>query len=106
VAVSKHRAGRPYRTARKRMFEIYGDLCHLCGHEGAGEADHLVPIKIDADQPIDPHAMRPAHGANAPCPVCGRKCNTSRGARPLSAMGPKRVITSRDWYAGPQGGRP
>ncbi len=78
---SRHRVGRPYRRARAQMFAIYGHTCHLCGHGGAGEADHLTPISADADQPIDPHAMRPAHGANSPCPTCGRKCNTERGAR-------------------------
>lgn len=75
------------------MFAIYGDTCHLCGHYGAGEADHLVPISIDADQPIDPHAMRPAHGANAPCPVCGRLCNSERGNGPVSMP----LRTSQDW---------
>jgi hypothetical protein len=101
---SKHRAGRPYRTARKRMFEIYGDTCHLCGHGQAGEADHLEPISIDGDQPIDPHAMRPSHGANAPCPVCvgnsgrPRACNQERGNGPVTAP---TLLTSRDWYAGP-----
>lgn len=68
------------------MFAIYGHTCHLCGHGGAGEADHLVPISLDADQPIDPHAMRPAHGANAPCRVCRRKCNTERGSRSVQTF--------------------
>lgn len=96
---SKHRAGRPYRSARTRMFQIYGHVCHLCGHEGAGEADHLIPISIDADQPVDPNAMRPAHGSNSPCDTCGRKCNQSRGNKPW--IKPKQQSTSRDWYAGP-----
>lgn len=95
---TKHRTGRPYRTARTKMFEAYGTVCHICGHDGAGEADHLIPISVDADQPIDPHMMRPAHGANAPCPVCGRKCNTERGNKPLTTP---TLRTSRDWYAGP-----
>lgn len=86
MSVSKHRKGRPYRTARTQMFAIYGHTCHLCGHGGAGEADHLTPVSVDADQPIDPHAMRPAHGANAPCPTCGRKCNTERGNRDASTF--------------------
>lgn len=76
------------------MFAIYGDTCHLCGHHGAGEADHLTPISIDADQPIDPHLMRPAHGVNARCPVCGRACNTERGNRAITHP-PLR--TSQDW---------
>ncbi len=68
------------------MFALYGHTCHLCGHGGAGEADHLVPISLDVDQPIDPHAMRPAHGANSPCPTCGRKCNTERGTKAVQTF--------------------
>ncbi|MGI5493872.1 hypothetical protein [Microtetraspora malaysiensis] len=96
---SRHRAGRPYRRARAQMFQMFGDACHICGHAGAGEADHLTPISIDSDQPVDPYAMRPAHGANAPCPVCTgadgtpRKCNQERGNRPL----PVPLRTSQIW---------
>ncbi|OKI09118.1 hypothetical protein AMK13_10505 [Streptomyces sp. CB02056] len=75
------------------MFAIYGDRCHICGHEGAGEADHLTPVSVDPGQPLDPHGMRPAHGANAPCPTCLRLCNTERGNRPIT----RAVRTSRNW---------
>lgn len=92
---SRHRVGRPHRRAVTQMFAIYGDLCHLCGHPGARQADHLVPIRDWPDQPIDPHLMRPAHGGgneerglDNPCPICGRRCNQERGARPtLSSAG-------------------
>lgn len=99
MASNRHRGGRPYRRARGQMFAIYGDRCHLCGHHGAGEADHLIPISIDADQPIDPHAMRPSHGSNAPCPVCPprngkpRACNQERGNRAIT----RPLKTSQDW---------
>ncbi|GIH98104.1 hypothetical protein [Planobispora takensis] len=75
------------------MFAMFGDLCHLCGHHGAGEADHLVPVAIDADQPIDPYGMRPAHGSSSPCPVCSRKCNQERGTGTIIAP----LYTSQDW---------
>jgi hypothetical protein len=75
------------------MFATYGTVCHICGHDGAGEADHLIPVSLDAEQPLDPHAMRPAHGANSPCPTCGRKCNTERGNKAI----PTTVRTSQDW---------
>lgn len=68
------------------MFAMYGDLCHLCGHHGARQADHLTPVSVDPDQPIDPRLMRPAHGGGSvergldnPCPTCGRRCNQERG---------------------------
>ncbi len=79
------------------MFEIYGTVCHLCGHGGAREADHLIPLRDLPNQTPDPHAMRPAHGAlyrrrdgtvlrDNRCPECGKACNQSRGAKPLSAV--------------------
>lgn len=67
------------------MFALYGTVCHLCGHDGATEADHLTPVSVDPGQPVDPHAMRPAHGSSAPCPTCGRACNQARGTRETGA---------------------
>lgn len=81
------------------MQQMYGEVCHICGHGGATEADHLVPITVDPDQPVDPHLMRPSHGSSAPCPVCvgaggkPRKCNQERGNKPLRAP----LRTSQDW---------
>lgn len=81
------------------MFAMYGTVCHICGHEGAGEADHLEALADNPHQPISPHAMRPSHGTSAPCPVCKtadgkpRQCNQERGARPMA--GP--LITSQAW---------
>lgn len=90
---ARHRGGRPYQRARRQMFAIFGDVCHICLHHGATEADHLTPISLDEHQPIDPYRMRPAHGTSAPCPTCGRKCNQERGNRPVPAP----LRTSRAW---------
>lgn len=75
------------------MFRIYGTVCHICGHGGASEADHLTPLSIDPDQPISPHAMRPSHGSSARCPTCGRACNQERGVRARVLP----LVTSREW---------
>lgn len=90
---SKHRVGRPYRRAKAQMHAAYGYTCIHCGHEGAGEADHLNPVALHPDQPVDYRLMRPSHGANAPCPTCpgkragqGRACNQERGTRSIDAM--------------------
>lgn len=72
------------------MFAIYGYTCHICGHPGANEADHLTPISVDPHQPVDPYLMRPSHGGRRGCPYCPRtrgkprRCNQERGNRPLA----------------------
>ena len=92
VPRSKHRTGRPFRTAKAKMHAVFGYVCHLCGHEGAGEADHLGPLAFDPDQPVDWEAMRPSHGSNYPCPVCpwpgapGKPCNQVRGTKPVDQV--------------------
>lgn len=91
---SRHRVGRPYRRAREQMFLIYGRTCWLCGHtdDNVTDADHLVPISVDSTQPIDPHAMRPAHGVLG-CLTCGVKCNQVKGNK----AGLPALVTSEDW---------
>jgi hypothetical protein len=92
MAPNRHRGGRPFRRAKAQMHALYGYVCVHCGHGGAGEADHVVPLSIDPNQPVDPTLMRPSHGSNYPCPVCpglgpkGRACNQERGVRDMGAM--------------------
>jgi hypothetical protein len=111
------RRGRPYRTAVALMWARWqeagnGTMCHICGHQGATEADHLDPI---ADSPNQvPHwtRIRPAHGVNPRgqhdglCrhPDCHaidnrpRACNQTRGAKPLTAdTRPAVPKTTRKW---------
>lgn len=84
---SRHRTGRPARRAKAEMHAKYGYTCWICGHDGAGEADHLNPLSLAPDQRVDPEAMRPAHGSYYPCthPTCvarkgkPRCCNQERG---------------------------
>ncbi len=97
VRHNKHRGGRPNARAKQKMHELYGYVCHLCGHDGAGESDHLIPVSVWPDQPVTAELRRPAHGVNYPCPTCGRRCNQERGAKPLSAIADRRLKTSRAW---------
>ena len=89
---SKHRGGRPWRTAKAQMHQAYGYICHLCGHDGAGEADHLDALALRPDQPVDWRRLRPAHGSNYPCPYCpwpsgkGKPCNQVRGTKPVDQV--------------------
>lgn len=83
------------------MFQLRGDICHICGHPGSTVADHLIPKKDRPDLIADPNNMRPAHGVknqrgpgglpfDARCQQClaeGRKgtCNGSRGTKTVEA---------------------
>lgn len=78
---------RPWFRAKDAMFETWGTNCWWCGHPGAYEADHLIRL-ADGGQRLDPDNLRPAHGSNAPCPVCispttgrPRCCNQERNRR-------------------------
>lgn len=88
------RKGRPYRRARAEMFTIYGHVCIHCGHPGAYEADHVIPLDEWPDQPHDPHLLRPSHGSNCPCPICGRHCNQVRGTKAIDGQPYRPAI---DW---------
>ena len=94
------------------MFAMYGDICHLCHHHGARQADLVIPASYNPEQILQPGSMLPAHGAGRrsdgtdnPCPVCGLRCNTVRGNRPIgrtrAALGSSRrkaeVKPSRKW---------
>ena len=80
--------GRPRARARAETFRRWGHICHLCGHEGANEVDHLGELRYGGSS-YDPANLRPAHGSNSPCPVCispttgrARCCNQERNAKP------------------------
>ena len=81
--LSRWRQGPRAKVWRRAVFERYGTTCHLCHHEGADSADHLVPLALWGNQPYDPRLSRPAHGV-AGCATCGLKCNSSRGHRALA----------------------
>lgn len=73
-------------------FRLWGDECMWCGHPGAGEVDHLVPMRVGG-APYDPNNLRPIHGSNAPCPVCVGKrtgrprcCNQEKQAHDRDTM--------------------
>ncbi|MFJ8842954.1 HNH endonuclease [Streptomyces cyaneofuscatus] len=83
-----------YRKARA-AFLAASDICHICGHPAADVIDHVTPVAAGAD-PRDQDNWAPAHGINR-CPTCGRNCNGEKG----STTAAPRLLTSRDWYAGP-----
>ena len=96
MAATAGRKGRPWRRARRACLNT-STVCHLCKHEGAGEADHhplpLATLKALGLDPNDPRHLRPAHGSSSPCPTCGKSCNQVKGNRIQSAP----ATNSRDW---------
>lgn len=54
-------------------------LCWLCRHDGADQADHVIPRHLGGTSAVA--NLRPAHGTQ-PCVVCGRRCNQVRGTQP------------------------
>lgn len=85
------RAGRPRKPkaqprgaswleARQKVFDRDGTICYLCGHDGAGEIDHVIPApRDDPDAYLDLSNLRPAHGWKSPCPLGCGACNQRKG---------------------------
>lgn len=95
MAASSGRKGRPWRRLCAQILAI-STVCHLCGHEGAGDIDHVIDKatwKAMGGDLEDPANLRPAHGAFSRCPTCGRCCNQAKGNRPHVVTAPG----SRDW---------
>jgi hypothetical protein len=92
-----------YRKNRATLLAA-DDLCRICLHRGAATADHIITAR---DWPRgkpgfdEMSNLQPAHGTmgagvnrlHNPCPVCGRLCNQSRGARRALPPRPQ----SRNW---------
>lgn len=93
---SKGRTGRPWRKARADVLAT-STICHLCGHDGAGDVDHEPPLAVlqaHGLDPRDPAYLRPAHGSLSRCPTCGRCCNQAKGNRLAYQPAPQ---GSRHW---------
>ncbi|HEY6595939.1 MAG TPA: HNH endonuclease [Asanoa sp.] len=96
------RRGRPWRRLREMVFARDGDRCHVCGHHGAREIDHLIR-RADGGPPMDPNNLAPAHGTRSPCYLCepgrGRCCNQTRNGRRRAVRAAVRRAghTSREW---------
>lgn len=104
----RHPSGAAWKRIVANVIAHYNGICHLCGHPGALQADHVVQYAEGRDDSIA--NLRPAHGtANTqknPCPVCGLNCNNIRGALSVEAGRAKIArrqgkvapeATERDW---------
>jgi hypothetical protein len=58
--MTKRTTGRKLSELRQRVFAMYGDICWLCGGDGADTIDHIVKLMHGGDDDLD--NLRPAHG--------------------------------------------
>lgn len=83
----RHPSGREWKRIVQNVVSYYGGICHLCGHPGALQADHIEQYAEGGNDSLA--NLRPAHGsANTqknPCPVCKLNCNNIRGALSVEA---------------------
>ncbi len=68
-----HRGGRASSAMTRLVLVTYGNVCHLCLQPGATTRDHLRPLARGGADTLD--NCRPAH----------HRCNSRRGARPITA---------------------
>ncbi len=108
-AQRRGRSGRPAERVRQQTFARYGTRCAICGHAGASDSDHIVPISRGGD-PLALSNRQPVHGT-VPCTVCPpyangkpRRCNQSKGNLVTSGRGKRkpgsaqrRLNTSEAW---------
>ena len=68
------------RAIRKRNASILAasTICHLCGHDGADAADHVIPLARGGSDTRD--NLKPAHHFE-PCATCGIKCNRVKSGK-------------------------
>jgi hypothetical protein len=92
---NRHPSGKVWNRIVANVIAAHSGICHLCGHPGAKQADHIEVYAENQDDSIG--NLRPAHGTAGkqknPCPVCGLNCNNIRGA--LSVEAGRRKIARR-----------
>lgn len=98
----RHPSGSVWKRIVANVISHYNGICHLCGHPGSLQADHIVQYAEGGDDSIS--NLRPVHGVantqNNRCPTCGLACNNIRGA--LSVEAGKRKIARRQGTVKPE----
>lgn len=83
----RHPSGPAWKRKVANVVLAHGGICHLCGHPGALQGDHLIQYAEGGSDDLS--NLRPAHGSAGkqknPCPVCGLNCNNVRGGLSLEA---------------------
>ena len=77
----KRLTGRPWRRLKARVL-AGSTVCHICGHDDADTADHVIPIARGGNN--HPSNLKPAH--HAPCPTCERMCNREKNGKEFAPI--------------------
>jgi len=65
-------------ATRHAVLTAHYGVCHICGHPGAEQVDHVIPWSQWAGpgSAHHPSNLAPAHGEN--CTTCGRACHPDK----------------------------
>lgn len=61
---------------QQRVLQRDRGICHRCGHPGADQADHVIPLTEQG--PDDETNLAAIHGRR--CPTCGARCHVDKTA--------------------------
>jgi 5-methylcytosine-specific restriction endonuclease McrA len=64
---------------QQRVLTTHHGVCHLCGHGGAEQVDHIIPWSEWTNPTLSVHDasnLAPAHGQ--PCPTCSITCHDNK----------------------------
>ena len=94
----KRRPSSEYLNPHKaqRILTAHHGICHLCGHPGATEVDHIIPWAEWNNPALSVHDasnLAPAHGT--PCPTCGRDCHADKTKAEAARGGSRRAARGR-----------
>lgn len=75
------RSSSPLAKVRAMVMRQHNGICHLCGHGGADEIDHIIGVaqwrrEQRPGSVHHPSNLAPAHGA--PCLTCGKTCHKDK----------------------------
>jgi 5-methylcytosine-specific restriction endonuclease McrA len=77
-------SGRKWQEVRMAVFRAHGRICVLCGHDGANQVDHVIPVAVAPQLAWTMSNLRPCHGVpRNRCQTCGQACNQAKQANQL-----------------------